>query len=232
MFDSNCPNSRTANTCCSVDPDREGILICFESKRLTTFWNHYKSLETLDRHNRTHNDIKPQNFLVKFKNGPNDMTKIEIVLTDFGMAEPNSKGGTPIFASPECFETKDKKSDIFSFGRVILFLLLTRDRFIKWLFVPVKDESRRLCIRIKTLASTDLSLGLVSQMTSLTDRMNLKASRKLFDSLRKQSEISIWPVLIKIIDTVISAEISNNDEIYFTELCDFRYGNSILYILR
>ena len=220
----NSPNSRTASTCCSVDPDREGLLICFESKRLTTFWNHYNSLETLDRHNRTHNDIKPQNFLVKIKNGSNDLTEIEIVLTDFGMAEPDSKGGTPIFASPECFETKDKRSDIFSFGRVILFLLLTKDRFIKWLFVPLKEDIRSLSLRILTLARADHSLDLVSQMTTLNDRMNLQASRKLFDSLRKQSEISIKPVLIKIIDTIINAEISNNDKIYFSELCDFRYG--------
>ena len=145
----------------------------------------FQSLETLNRHNQTHNDIKPQNFLVKFKNGPNDLTEIEIVLTDFGMAEPDSKGGTPIFASPECFETKDKKSDIFSFGRVILFLLLTKDRFIKWLFVPITNEVRRLCIRIETMTSPEQSLRLVSQMMSLTERMNLQSSRKLFDSLRK-----------------------------------------------
>ena len=92
----------------------------------------FKSLETLDRHNQTHNDIKPQNFLVKFKNGPKDLNQIEIVLTDFGMADPkggkmNSKGGTPIFASPECFEKKEKKSDIFSFGRVILFFCFQKN---------------------------------------------------------------------------------------------------------
>ena len=162
--------------------------------------------------------------MVKFKNGANDLTEMEIVLTDFGMAEPDSKGGTPIFASPECFETKDKKSDIFSFGRVILFLLMKKNRFVKWLFVPVKDEIRKLSIRIETLASADQSLGLVSQMTSLTDRMNLETSRKLFNSLGKQSEISIKPALTHTIDTIINAEISNNDEIYFSELCDFRYG--------
>ena len=196
-------------------------MLRFTSK--TIIQNHRKSLETLDRHNRTHNDIKPQNFLVKFKNGPNEFTQIEIVLTDFGMAEPDSKGGTPIFASPECFETKDKKSDIFSFGRVILFLLLTKDRFIKWLFVPLTDEIQRLSIGMETLASEDQSLGLISQMMSLTDRITLQTSRKLFDSLRKHSKVSIKPTLINQIDTIINAEISNNDEVYFSELCDFRY---------
>ena len=98
-----------------------------------------QSLETLDRHNQTHNDIKPQNFLVKFKNGSNDLTHIEIVLTDFGMAESDSKGGTPVFASPECFEKKDKKSDIFSFGRLILFLLVSKEQFLKLIFVPIQN---------------------------------------------------------------------------------------------
>ena len=57
---------------------------------------------------------------MKFKNGydskdltKNDLTQIEIVLTDFGLAEPDSKGGTPIFASPECFEKKKEKIRCF-----------------------------------------------------------------------------------------------------------------------
>ena len=75
------------------------------------------------------------------------MTKLEIVLTDFGMADPDSKGGTPVFASPECFEKKDEKSDIFSLGRVILFMSLPKDQFIKWIFVPIKDEAARKSLR-------------------------------------------------------------------------------------
>ena len=105
--------------------------------------------DTLDRHNQTHNDVKPQNFLVKFKNGydshdltKNDLTQIEIVLTDFGMADPYAKGGTPVYASPECFEKTDTKSDIFSFGRLILFLLLTKEQFMKWLYIPIKNQAR------------------------------------------------------------------------------------------
>ena len=46
---------------------------------------------------------------MKFKNGTADLTKIEIVLTDFGMAQSDSMGGTPIFASPECYEKKKEK---------------------------------------------------------------------------------------------------------------------------
>ena len=102
----------------------------------------FLSLETLDRHNQTHNDIKPENFLVKFKNGANDLTQLVIALTDFGIANPDSKGGTPVFASPEFLEKKDTKSDIFSFGRLILSLLLTKEQFMKWLFIPIKNEAR------------------------------------------------------------------------------------------
>ena len=68
------------------------------------------------------------------------MTQIEIALTDFGMAGPESQGGTPVFASPECFEKKDKKSDIFSFGRTLLFLLLGKRRFLKWLYIPIENQ--------------------------------------------------------------------------------------------
>ena len=109
----------------------------------------FQSLETLDSHNQTHNDIKPSNFLVKFRMGydsndlsKNDLTQIEIALTDFGMADVDSKGGTPVFASPECFEETETKSDVFSFGRLILFLLLTKEQFIKWLYIPIKNQVR------------------------------------------------------------------------------------------
>ena len=183
-----------------------------------------QSLETLDRHNQTHNDIKPQNFLVKFKNGLAELTQIEIVLTDFGLAEPDSKGGTPIFASPECFEKKGKKSDIFSFGRVILFLLLTKNRFVKWLFVSVKDKTRLSSIQMLTLsADFNCALPLISKMTSPTDRISLQTARIIFDQLRRHSNICFKPVFINAIDSIINAEISNDIEVYVSELCDFRY---------
>ena len=79
---------------------------------------------------------------MKFENGPNDLTQIEIALTDFGMADADSKGGTPVYASPECFEKTDTKSDVFSFGRLILFLLLTKEQFMKWLYIPIKNQAR------------------------------------------------------------------------------------------
>ena len=160
--------------------------------------------------------------MVKFKNGPTDLTQIEIVLTDFGMAQSDSMGGTPIFASPECYEKKKKKSDIFSFGRVILFLLLGKKQFVKWLFVPIKDESRLLSIQTQISNAPGNPLTMVSKMTSVTDRISLKAARMIFDELRRQSNISFTPAFINAIDSVINAEVSNDVETYVSELCDFR----------
>ena len=99
--------------------------------------NLLKSLETLDQHDQIHHDIKPENFLVKFKE---DWTQIQIDLTDFGMAGSCKKGGTPVYASPELMDKTDKKSDIFSLGRTLLFLLLGKQRFLKWLYIPIKDQ--------------------------------------------------------------------------------------------
>ena len=143
--------------------------------------NHIGSLETLDSKNQTHNDIKPQNFLVKFQNGPTDLTQIEIVLTDFGMAGSDSKGGTPVFASPECFEKKDKKSDVFSFGRVILFLLLSKEQFMEWLFVPIKDQTRVTSLNILTAVNPLQLLNLVSEMTSVSTRICLQSASRHFN---------------------------------------------------
>ena len=167
----------------------------------------------MDHHDQTHNDIKPQNFLVKFKNGPNDLSQIEIVLTDFGMADSDSKGGTPVFASPECFEKKEKKSDIFSFGRVISFLLLTKNQFSKWLFVPLLNIS--ITIRHPII-------NLVSQMTSITNRISLQSARILFDQIRSDSGIKLNHSLIAAIQSIITDDMSNFMEIYTSELCDFR----------
>ena len=188
------------------------------------------SLETLDRHDQTHNDIKPQNFLVKFKNSSSDLTQIEIVLTDFGMAEADSKGGTPIFASPECFEKKDKKSDIFSFGRIILFLLLTKDQFLKWLFVPIKSQTRLAQsgsrARIPTFARSNRRLHLVSLMMSLTNRISLQHARQLFNRQRQLSEIKLSHAFVESVENIINEELSNDFRSYMSELSDFRYNNS------
>ena len=154
--------------------------------------------------------------MVKFKNGPSDLTQLEVVLTDFGMAGSDSKGGTPVFASPECFGIKDNQSDLFSFGRVILFLLLTKRQFVSWLFVPIKDQTR--ISYLKTLR-----IDLVSPMISITNRTDLKSARKCFNKLRRDSRIMLNYDVIATLETIVSDEISSDIELYISELGDFRY---------
>ena len=167
----------------------------------------------MDRHNQTHNDIKPQNFLVKFKNSRNDLIQIEIALTDFGMAGPESKGGTPVFASPECFEKKDTKSDIFSLGRVILFLVLTKQQFSKWLFVPIKTMN---------LPSPSHIINLVAQMTSITNRIDLHLARIIFNELRRNRQILPTRSLIRSFNSIVNENLTNDYGLYINELCDLR----------
>ena len=138
-------------------------------------------METLDYHNQIHNDIKPQNFLVKFLSGDNDLSCIEIVLTDFGLAGQNSRGGTPIFASPECLanaERKDKSADIFSLGRVFLFTMLSKEKFLEFLFVPLSKEGRKGREKIKELIRQEPILDLISKMMQVGKRIDLQTIRK------------------------------------------------------
>ena len=82
----------------------------------------------MSRCKKNHNDIKPANFVVK-KNVSMDGFPHNIYLTDFGLAE--KMDGTPVFASPECFDESKQKSDIFSLGRVYLFIILSnRDLYL------------------------------------------------------------------------------------------------------
>ena len=170
---------------------------------------------------------------MKFKNGETDLTRIDIVLTDFGMADSDSKGGTPIFASPECFEKKEKKSDIFSFGRVILFLLLTKNQFSKWLFVPLKNQSNVLSVRsiiLHDMVPNCLMITcpyLVSKMMSLVNRISLQSARDIFDGLRRLSEIKLSNDLIASIDTILNSELSADFNVYVSELCDHRLENTV-----
>ena len=139
------------------------------------------------------------------------------------MAGPETQGGTPVFASPECFEKKEKKSDIFSFGRVILFLLLSKQQFMKWLYVPIKDFTRVSSCRILTKIRPNQRLNLVSQMMSITNRISLQSARNLFNQLRRDSRIKLTDTLIGAIETIVNDEKTNDFEFYVSELCDFRF---------
>ena len=154
--------------------------------------NHIFSLETLDSHQLVHNDIKPQNYLVKFLNGQNDLTRINIVLTDFGLVGQNSKGGTQIFASPECFDVKTNASDIFSLGRVFLSMMLPKESFLKFLFVPILSTADTNYLTNTLLNQSDL-FGLIRLMmkTQRSSRIQLSQVRIKFNDLERNSQIKM-----------------------------------------
>jgi len=154
--------------------------------------NHIFSLETLESHELVHNDIKPQNYLVKFLNGPNDLTQIDIVLTDFGLVGKNSKGGTPIFASPECYDVKTNASDIFSLCRVFLFMMLPKESFLKFLFVPITSSTDKNYLMNTILNQSDI-FGLIRLMmkTQRSSRIQLSQVRIFFDDLKRNSQIKM-----------------------------------------
>ena len=136
----------------------------------------------MDKHNQAHNDIKPQNYLVKYLNGAKDLTSIEIVLTDFGLAGLDQQGGTPIFASPECLanpDRKNKSSDIFSLGRVFLFSILPKEKFLQFLFVSLVKGGKS---EIMKLIEKEPILNLISKMMRIQNRIGLQAIRKELQS--------------------------------------------------
>ena len=165
----------------------------------------------MNLHNQIHNDIKPQNFLVKFCAG--DLSLIEIVLTDFGLAGSDSKGGTPIFASPECLaypDRKDKSADMFSLGRLFLFMTLAKERFLTWLFVPlVKDVKPK----IMDLITQEPMFNLISKMTQIKNRIDIQSVRIKLDSIdqiRKWSTIGEINYEINISTTEYTSQYIDN----------------------
>ena len=172
----------------------------------------------MDHHKQIHNDIKPQNYLVKYLNGRHDPSHIEIVLTDFGLAGSENKGGTPVFASPECMANshrKDQSTDIFSLGRVYLFIILPKEKFLQFLFVSLikggKDE-------ITKLIGEDPCLNLISKMMRIKERISL---RNIRDGLHKD-------VCMRMIDQIrnwstikdITQMIQNSSSKYTNQIID------------
>ena len=151
----------------------------------------FLSLETLNKRDQIHNDIKPQNYLVKFRNNDERLSiddrlrDIEIVLTDFGLAGSDSKGGTPVFASPECLanpDRKDKSSDIFSLGRVFLFMILPKNKFLEFLFVPIFKGKKE---KMMNLIKKEPILYLISMMMRIKNRIDLQKIRAELDGVSK-----------------------------------------------
>ena len=97
-------------------------------------------MKTISQYNKKHNDIKPSNFLIKSDCSLLDEEN-ELLLSDFGFMNER-KGGTPLYASPECFEgTFVEKSDIYSLGGCFVSLLSNDKIFAKLLLLPLLTEN-------------------------------------------------------------------------------------------
>ena len=150
-------------------------------------------MESLSRSKKTHNDIKPQNFVVKYDSS--STYPYRIYLTDFGLAE--KKGGTPVFASPECFEDDKHNSDIFSLGRVFLYTILDKSDFFLWLYMPIPIQLKR---KLDQVIEQEPILKLIRNMTKMTNRYNIRTVRKHFDLIRQSSVLN----LVNSVDTTVN----------------------------
>ena len=80
-----------------------------------------------------HGDIKPGNILVSNRGG-----RLRAFVGDFGLTEKS--GGTPIFMAPEGLNENSRileKTDLYSFGVMVLFLMFPAELAIKLLFFPI-----------------------------------------------------------------------------------------------
>ena len=154
---------------------------------------------------KTHNDIKPENFVVKY----NSLASFpfQIYLTDFGLAE--KKGGTPVFASPECFEDsqRKRKTDVFSLGRVFLYIILDKSDFFLWLYLPV---SKKLKSSLKVIIQNEPMLSLITNMTKINNRITIKTVRKHFDIIRNKSLLNLDDSVRIRINDILNGEVDNN----------------------
>ena len=70
---------------------------------------------------------------------------------DFGLSgkfnNTKKKGGTPIYASNKVFGGYQQELDFYSYGRLILFLVLDWSDFIQLSFMPIEDKNKLETIR-------------------------------------------------------------------------------------
>ena len=121
----------------------------------------HKSVETISKYDKKHNDIKPSNFLIQ-----EDISILDdgnkLCLSDFGFMN-DRKGGTPLYASPECFQgTFVEKSDVYSLGGCYMSLLTNEETFARLLLLPLLTKNQKILAE-KILKSNSL-LKLVKQM--------------------------------------------------------------------
>ena len=93
-----------------------------------------------------HLDLKPSNILLRVR-PDGSWNEIDCVITDFGIGGQTNKqtgnAGTPAFASPEqLIGPGDRKSDNYSFGRLMTMIFAEWQTAWNILFQPVTDAEK------------------------------------------------------------------------------------------
>ena len=70
--------------------------------------------------------------------------------------------------------------------------------------------------------NSETPLQLISKMTSVTDRIDLKSARAIFDSLRTSFKIKLPDDLINSIDGIIMNNMTNTMDNYTFDLSEIR----------
>ena len=116
------------------------------SDRFKLFWAIFDGLVHLHKNNLKHLDLKPSNVMKK-ENSAGDYDGNNCVITDFGIGGRKDKetglAGTPGFASPEQFVSPKvgTESDLYSFGRLMVFIFSEWKSSWTILYKPVEDIS-------------------------------------------------------------------------------------------
>ena len=114
------------------------------SDRFKIFWSIFNGLEFLHQKSLKHLDVKLSNVMIK-TDLAGDFDGQNCVITDFGIGAKRDKetgmAGTPGFASPEqLISTKvGLESDLYSLGRVMIFLVAEWKRAWTLLYTPIHN---------------------------------------------------------------------------------------------
>lgn len=108
--------------------DSNGMSMISEGHQFTVWRNISSALQYLHDQDIVHNDIKPENIIMRndsdsLRNNPDSIA----ILCDFGVAASSlvfRGGGTPCYLAPQfMYGERGKPSDIWAFGVTMLFVL-------------------------------------------------------------------------------------------------------------
>ena len=77
-------------------------------------------------------------------------------------------------------------SDLFSLGRLFLFILLPKALFLKFLCMPILSKQKSAAVKL--IQSYPL-LQLITEMTRASKRISMNSLLKRFDALKRNGEI-------------------------------------------